>query len=119
VWRAVSILPAVGVLALGVDPTTALVASQVALSFGLPFAPFPLLRLTADPGLMDDPVNGRLAQLCVQTATLFVVALLMVALLMVAMNGYLALSSALGWPDHVAESVAWQCFSCDIGATSV
>lgn len=46
VRRAVTLIPALAILALGVDPTLALVLSQVALSFGIPFALIPLVALT-------------------------------------------------------------------------
>jgi len=42
-----------------VDATTALVDSQVVLSFGLPFALVPLLLLTRDPRVMGEFVNRR------------------------------------------------------------
>ena len=51
--------PGAGVLAIGVDPSRALVLSQVVLSFGIPFALVPLVRLTADRTLMGDDVNHR------------------------------------------------------------
>ncbi|TQS47133.1 Mn(2+) uptake NRAMP transporter MntH [Cryptosporangium phraense] len=57
--RSVSVLPALVILLLGVDPTSALVLSQVALSFGVPFAIFPLLGFTGDRRLMGDLVNRR------------------------------------------------------------
>ncbi|KQP00909.1 Nramp family divalent metal transporter [Leifsonia sp. Leaf264] len=45
--RLVTLIPALIVLALGFDPTLALVLSQVVLSFGIPFALIPLVILTA------------------------------------------------------------------------
>ena len=45
--RLVTLIPALVILALGVDPTLALVLSQVVLSFGIPFALIPLVALTA------------------------------------------------------------------------
>jgi manganese transport protein len=45
--RLVTLVPALAVLALGVDPTLALILSQVVLSFGIPFALIPLVALTA------------------------------------------------------------------------
>ena len=45
--RLVTLLPALAILALGFDPTLALVLSQVVLSFGIPFALVPLVALTA------------------------------------------------------------------------
>ncbi|WP_431804657.1 Nramp family divalent metal transporter [Microbacterium sp. bgisy203] len=47
VRRLVTLVPAIVILAAGVDPTWALVLSQVVLSFGIPFALIPLVRLTA------------------------------------------------------------------------
>jgi manganese transport protein len=45
--RLVTLVPAIAILALGVDPTWALILSQVVLSFGIPFALVPLVALTA------------------------------------------------------------------------
>ncbi len=47
--RLVTLIPALVVLAVGVDPSRALVFSQVVLSFGIPFALIPLVRLTSRP----------------------------------------------------------------------
>jgi manganese transport protein len=52
--RGLTLIPALLVLGLGADPTGALVISQVLLSFGIPFALIPLLRMTSDRGLMGD-----------------------------------------------------------------
>ena len=57
--RLVTLVPALLILAIGVDPSRALVLSQVVLSFGIPFALIPLIRLTADRSLMGDDVNHR------------------------------------------------------------
>jgi manganese transport protein len=57
--RLVTLIPALVVLAIGVDPSRALVLSQVVLSFGIPFALIPLVRLTSDRVLMGDDVNHR------------------------------------------------------------
>lgn len=57
--RLITLLPALAVLAIGVDPSRALVLSQVVLSFGIPFALIPLVRLTSDAGLMGADVNHR------------------------------------------------------------
>lgn len=45
--RLVTLIPALVILGIGVDPTLALVLSQVVLSFGIPFALIPLVALTA------------------------------------------------------------------------
>jgi manganese transport protein len=57
VRRLITLCPAVAILALGFDPTRALVLSQVVLSFGIPFAVLPLIRLTSDRGLMGSDTN--------------------------------------------------------------
>lgn len=56
--RAITAVPALLLLAVGVDPTWALVVSQVVLSFGIPFALIPLVRLTNDRALMGASANG-------------------------------------------------------------
>ncbi len=57
VRRLATLSPAVAILALGFDPTRALVLSQVVLSFGIPFAVLPLVRLTANRDLMGSDAN--------------------------------------------------------------
>jgi hypothetical protein len=72
--RAITMAPALVVLALGVDPTRALVLSQVVLSFGIPFALVPLVLLTRRGDVMGPLVNRP-----VTTATAWVVAALVIA----------------------------------------
>ncbi|BAV40163.1 Nramp family divalent metal transporter [Mycobacterium ulcerans] len=60
VRRLVTLCPAVAILALGLDPTRTLVLSQVVLSFGIPFAVLPLVRLTSNPEVMGSGTNHRL-----------------------------------------------------------
>jgi manganese transport protein len=55
--RLVSVIPALGILAAGANPTSALILSQVVLSAGLPFALVPLTFLTSKRKLMGDLVN--------------------------------------------------------------
>jgi manganese transport protein len=55
--RSITLAPALLVLAIGLDPTEALVGSQVVLSFGIPFALVPLLIVAADREVMGDLVN--------------------------------------------------------------
>jgi manganese transport protein len=57
--RVVTLIPALVILAIGVDPSRALVLSQVVLSFGIPFALIPLIRLTSDRALMGNDTNHR------------------------------------------------------------
>ena len=57
--RLITMLPAVVLLCAGADPTSALVISQVVLSFGIPFALIALLVLTSRRSIMGDQVNSR------------------------------------------------------------
>lgn len=69
VRRVITLIPALVILASGLNPTRALVLSQVVLSFGIPFALVPLVRLTGDPVLMGDDTNGRLTAVAGWTVT--------------------------------------------------
>ncbi|WP_344742583.1 Nramp family divalent metal transporter [Microlunatus spumicola] len=51
--------PALVLLAVGLDPTELLIGSQVVLSFGIPFALVPLVRIAADDDLMRLAPTGR------------------------------------------------------------
>lgn len=75
VRRIVTLTPALLLLALGVDATTALIDSQVVLSFGLPFALVPLVLLTRDPGVMGSFVNRRRTTVAATVVVTLVVAL--------------------------------------------
>jgi manganese transport protein len=68
-------VPALVVLALGLDPTRSLVISQVVLSFGIPFALIPLVLLTRRRDVMGAFANHRLT-----TAAAAVVAVMISAL---------------------------------------
>jgi manganese transport protein len=57
--RAVTLAPALLVLAIGFNPTDALVISQVVLSFGIPFALVPLLIIASRRDLMGAMANPR------------------------------------------------------------
>jgi manganese transport protein len=77
VWlrRLATMIPSLIVIMLGLDPTRTLVLSQVALSFGLPFAIIPLILFTSRRDLMGVLVNRRLT-----TALAAAIAALIVAL---------------------------------------
>jgi manganese transport protein len=60
VRRALTMIPALVVLAAGTNPTSALVLSQVVLSFGIPFALVPLVMLTGRRDVMGMHVNRGL-----------------------------------------------------------
>jgi manganese transport protein len=73
--RAITMVPAIIVLAIGVDPTTALVFSQVVLSFGIPFALIPLVLLTSNRQVMGVHVNSRLTTVLAGTIAAAIVLL--------------------------------------------
>jgi len=75
VRRLVTLAPAILILAIGIDPTRALVMSQVVLSFGIPFALVPLVHLTARRRVMGTFVNRHLTTALGVTSAGFVIAL--------------------------------------------
>jgi manganese transport protein len=84
--RAITLVPALVLLGVGADPTWTLVVSQVVLSFGIPFAAIPLVRLNRDRSLMGAHANGpRLQAALVVVVALVVV--LNVALLVLLATG--------------------------------
>jgi manganese transport protein len=60
--RLLTLLPALVVIGLGLDPLRILILSQVALSFTLPFALVPLLILSGRRHVMHEFTNGRVTQ---------------------------------------------------------
>lgn len=56
--RLATIVPAIVIVALGCNPTTALIISQVALSFGIPLALIPLLLVTNSSKIMGEQKSG-------------------------------------------------------------
>ena len=80
-WRrALTALPAVGLLVAGADPTRLLILSQVVLSFGIPFALVPLVRIAGDRRLMR-LVPTRRATLAAAWTVIAVVSALNAALI--------------------------------------
>jgi manganese transport protein len=75
VRRAITMTPAMIVLAIGLNPSKALVLSQVALSFGIPFALIPLVLFCRNRKLM-----GTLTNRPITTAAAFAVATVIVSL---------------------------------------
>ena len=73
--RVITLIPALVILVIGFDPTLALVLSQVVLSFGIPFALVPLVRLTALRSVLGESVNRWWT-----TALAAIAALLLIAL---------------------------------------
>jgi manganese transport protein len=82
--RLVTAVPALVILSLGVDPTLALVISQVILSLGIPFALIPLVRLNQDVTLLAGQVVARPVGWLGWAAVSVVVALNLVLLVLLA-----------------------------------
>jgi manganese transport protein len=57
--RLITLTPALIILLLEIDPTRALIISQIGLSFGVPFALIPLARITSSRIIMGTAVNNR------------------------------------------------------------
>jgi manganese transport protein len=57
--RTITMLPALVVVGIGVDPSRTLVLSQVVLSFGIPFALIPLVIFTSKRNIMGVLVNHK------------------------------------------------------------
>lgn len=77
IWirRLVTMLPALVVIGIGLEPTRTLVVSQVVLSFGLPFALVPLVLFTARADLMGVLVNRRSTTVIACLVTFLIIAL--------------------------------------------
>lgn len=73
--RLVTLVPALVILAAGVDPTLALVLSQVVLSFGIPFALIPLVAVTAKTEVLGRFRNRALTTAAGIAASVFLIAL--------------------------------------------
>ncbi|MEA2314899.1 MAG: manganese transport protein [Solirubrobacteraceae bacterium] len=73
--RAITMLPALVVLAIGVSPTSALVLSQVVLSFGIPLALVPLVALTGRRDVMGVHVNRPLTTILAWSCAVLITAL--------------------------------------------
>ena len=77
IWvrRIVTMVPAIAVIAWGLDPTRTLVISQVTLSFGLPFALVPLALFTQRRDIMGSLTNAKLTTLIAWSMTGVIAAL--------------------------------------------
>ncbi len=62
IWvrRIITMVPSLLVIAIGVNPTSVLVFSQVVLSFGIIFALVPLIQFTRDEKMMKSLVNKKI-----------------------------------------------------------
>jgi manganese transport protein len=84
--RAITMAPALIVIAIGLDPSRSLVLSQVVLSFGIPFALIPLLLFCRDHGLMGTLVNHKITTV-IATAVIAVIVSLNIFLLTLLITG--------------------------------
>ena len=75
VRRGITVIPALIILGIGVEPTWALVLSQVVLSVGIGFALVPLVRLTSQKKVMGEFVNGVALRAAALLVTVLIVAL--------------------------------------------
>jgi manganese transport protein len=73
--RAITVVPAVLVIAAGLDAYVILIVSQVALSIQLPFAIVPLVWLTSRRSFMGPFVNRRLTTALAATAGIVIIVL--------------------------------------------
>jgi manganese transport protein len=73
--RAITMVPAMVLIASRFDPSRALVLSQVFLSFGIPFAMIPLVLFTRDRRLMGNLVNRRLTNLAAYAVATMIIGL--------------------------------------------
>jgi manganese transport protein len=78
--RLITMMPALIILAIGLNPSRSLVMSQVVLSFGIPFALVPLLIFCRSRDVMGTLVNHRLTT-TVATVVVFLIVSLNVFLL--------------------------------------
>ncbi len=85
--RLITLIPALIVLMLGIDPTRALVVSQVVLSMGIPFAVVPLVWLTSSRRVMGDHVNHRATTWLAVLAAAAIIALNVVLLWLTFVGG--------------------------------
>lgn len=67
VRRTIVIIPSILLLAYGIDPTQALIVSQVLLSFGIPFALVPLAMASSSRRIMGDARNSRIVTITIYT----------------------------------------------------
>jgi manganese transport protein len=92
--RAITVIPAVIILAFGVNPLWALILSQVVLSFGIPFALIPLIHFTRQPALMGAETNRP------HTTGLAISAAILITALNITLVA-ITLSQAIGSSIHV------------------
>jgi manganese transport protein len=73
--RFITVIPPIVIIAIGVNPTTALVISQIILSFGIPFALIPLIMFTSNKKIMGTLVNHKITNVFAWTIALVIISL--------------------------------------------
>ena len=73
--RIITIIPAIIVIAIGLDPLKILILSQVVLSFTLPFALVPLLILTSRKSVMESFASALRTRIAGWVAAIIIVSL--------------------------------------------
>ncbi|MGD0798848.1 MAG: Nramp family divalent metal transporter [Acidobacteriaceae bacterium] len=86
--RLITIVPAVAIIATGLDPLRILVLSQVVLSFALPFALIPLLLLTNRADVMESFASARHTRIAGWVAVTVILALNAILLGQLAMGRF-------------------------------
>ncbi|WP_092536966.1 Nramp family divalent metal transporter [Actinomyces ruminicola] len=84
--RAVTLIPALIIIAVGAEPTWALVLSQVVLSFGIPLAIVPLMRATGSEQVMGRWRDGAVLRWTSRAAAVLII-VLNVALVVLTLTG--------------------------------
>lgn len=73
--RFITVVPPLLIISLGVNPTKALVMSQVILSFGIAFALVPLVIFTSNKKLMGELVNKRITTITAWILSVVIISL--------------------------------------------
>lgn len=87
--RAITLIPALIILGMGVNPTWALVMSQVFLSLGIPFALTPLVWLTGRRAVLGTYRNSAILQI-VAWITVGLIIALNILLIVITVQGWLS-----------------------------
>jgi manganese transport protein len=84
--RVITLIPALAILGAGIEPTLALVLSQVLLSFGIPFALIPLIRLTGKREVMGIHTDSTPLKIAGWTSATLIVGLNCVLIVLTALG---------------------------------
>jgi len=84
--RCITMIPPLTIILLGINPTKALVMSQVVLSFGIAFALVPLIVFTSNKKIMKSLVNRKITTIIAW----------MIAILIIALNLFLLYQTIFG-----------------------